>query len=814
MQLLFPAMLAGLAGLSVPVILHLIARSRFPVLSVPSIRLLRYERRDNVFARKLVDHWQLLLRLLVIALLVLAMSRVFLPGVQTTRSARNLVVILDASASMKMEVRHPDKGRTMVFDAAKAAAADLLADIGLPSRCALLLVGDELNVISPLSPDASAALAALKDTSTKNLQPGDGSGPGLVRAIAQACEMLQTRREANSQIVVITDLRASAFATRNQRDLLEIERARAALGDTLQIVLIDVGTGKADNLAITSAHLRNDRARINDDALVVARVKNMGEGKRTAKLGLLVAGKQESAVREFPLEPGQEVVVDLPSRITRSARSFAAVMLQEEDGMLHDNVFSVPFSVAPVRRVLIVDGVAGAEQKKVSLEAFAGFGSGEDNAADEQDEAAVTGPRILQFALNPARELHMPYGTGIESDVATPETLPAETLSKYDVIILYDVSTLKDISRKDLDTFVRDGRAVVLVCSGLINPIEFNSVFAAAEGDRLALSPAQMGNDRVFSPAISVRLSDPRGADAGDDVTYQPGPWLEPFRDRRQGTLQTLRIVKARELRAIEQGANVLLQGSGGEALAVEAARGQGRVVLLNFGLELNRGNISMTREFPQLMWRLVDYLTGKLRCKPSDALTASQPSALDASETGFSLVEELEMVPAAQDPRPTPVRASAAGAADAAAGDGTATEAADAAAAGGTAAEPARRETETLQLPISPQGNVMVGGLPVGHYRLQKKKGTGGYFRPVAVNADMSESDMACISEEHLQQVLPHARVVESPAALRKRAFGWEAWSVIVALLMLAYAAEAICAYVLNMLRERKKEAEAQATA
>ena len=794
MQLLFPAMLAGLAGLSVPVILHIIARSRFPVLQVPNIRLLGYQRRDNVFARRLVDHWQLLLRLLVLTLLVLAMARVFLPNIETTRTPRNLVVVLDASASMKMEVNDPKKGRTTAFDVAKGVAAELLSEIGLPSRCALLSAGDQLNVISPLSPDPSAALAAISDSTGGSLQPGDGSGPGLVRAVAQACEMLQIRREAKSQIVVITDLRTSAFATRSQRDLMEIERARSALGDSLDIVLVDISAGDADNLAIVSARLRNNRARLNDDALVVTHVRNMGKGKRTAKLALTVAGKQELATRELPLEPGQEVVVDLSSRITRSARSFATVMLQEEDGMLHDNVFSVPFMVSPARRVLIVDGVTGAEEKKVSLRAFAAFGSGED-APEKQDDAAVTGPRILQFALNPAREMHMPYGTGVETDVVTPEALPAETLSRYDAIILYDVSTLKDISRKDLDRFVRDGRAVVLICSGLVNPIEFNRTFAAAEGDRLALSPAQIGNDRGFAPAISVRLSDARDAQAGDMVTYLPGPWLEPFRDRRHGSLQTLRIVRARELRGLGNDANVLLQGSGGEILAVEAPRGQGRAVLLNFGVELNRGNVAMTHEFPQLMWRLVDYLTGRLRRKPSDALAASQPAALDASEPGFGLVAELELVPAVQDPRPSPPRASAAMTAEAAGG---------AALAGSPAA---RRDGRALHLPITAQGSVMVGGLPVGHYRLQKKKASGGYFRPIAVNADIGESDMTRVGEDHLRQVLPGTRVVQPAAFLRTVPAGWEAWPVVVALLMLAYAVEAVCSYVLNLLRERKKE-------
>ena len=102
MSLLFPAMLAGLAALAVPVIIHLIARHRFPVLDFPSIRLLQRDERANVFAPRLVDKAQLLLRLLVLLALAFAMARPFLASLTARRPAHNVVVVLDCSASMTM----------------------------------------------------------------------------------------------------------------------------------------------------------------------------------------------------------------------------------------------------------------------------------------------------------------------------------------------------------------------------------------------------------------------------------------------------------------------------------------------------------------------------------------------------------------------------------------------------------------------------------------------------------------------------------------------------------------------------------------
>ena len=100
-------MLAGLAGLAVPILLHLIARHRFPVQDFPTIRLLAREKHTNVFAPKLIDPLQLLLRLLVVALLVFAMARLFRPTATEEAAPHNLVVVMDASASMNMEVVDP-----------------------------------------------------------------------------------------------------------------------------------------------------------------------------------------------------------------------------------------------------------------------------------------------------------------------------------------------------------------------------------------------------------------------------------------------------------------------------------------------------------------------------------------------------------------------------------------------------------------------------------------------------------------------------------------------------------------------------------
>jgi len=791
MNLLFPAMLAGFAGLAVPIALHLIARSRFPVWDFPTIRLLRYEKRDNVFARKLVDPWQLLLRLLVIALLVAAMARIFLPRLSAKPAPRNLVVVLDSSASMKMAARESSEDDPIsTLDQAKRIAARLLSEIALPSRCALITVGDEMSVV-PMAPTPDAALLALEPVVS-----GGGTGPGLVRAVAQSCEMIRGRREVKSQIVVLTDLRASAFRTRNQRDLQEIAEARSEIGDALEIIVVDVGASDAENVAILDAYLRGDKARMNDDAHVITRVQNLGAEPQPAKLILTVAGKQEAAFHKLSLGPGEEAIVDLTSHVKHQLRSFASVVLQESDAVMHDNVFSVPFVVVPVRKVLIVNGASEVD-RSTSMSIFGGFGGEE-----ELEEEVIDGARIMQYVLNPAEQLEGNLaGTGLKPKVITPEKLAGETLSSYHVVILYDVNELPGQAAKDFYTYVRSGRSVLIICSAQTNPVDFNDNLANPEAEYGALSPAKIGVEQGFSTPIGLRLSNGSESATNGAVSYTPGPWLAPFRNQRQGGIRVIRIAKAREIRNIENGANVLLQGTGGQALAVEAKRGEGRVVLFGFGVELSRGNIAMTKAFPLLTWRLIDYLTGKLRAKPKDSLVASEPAALDASETEF-LVDELEPVPDLRNVRPAPGRRPI----DAPRTTDMKVVESEEETSSREASVP---DVEPRILPISAQKTVMIDGLPVGHYRLRKKLGRR-YARPITVNPDPRESEMTRVGEDEMHAFFSkNARIVKPQEVEGIAPTGLEAWPLIVALLMLAYLVEAVSAYVIGVLRAKKLEAE-----
>lgn len=748
-------MLAGLIGMSIPIALHLIAKHKFPIRDFPTLRRLARDERTNVFAMKLIDPLQLFLRLLLLLLLVLAMARLF-SGAGSAPAPRNLVVVLDASASMNQTVKNPaGEARIPMLDLAIARAREVLGEIQPPGQAAVVVAGDRTRVTAALEPGHEAALASLATEGPDTLRATDGAGEGLIHAIGAAANLLRGRREVKSQIVVLTDLRATAFSIRNQKDLESFVRVRSDLGDKLDVVFVDLADAAADNVAITETRVRGGRVKVGDDAHVLATVRNTGSEAQTAKVQLAVGNQPDPNFAQVTLEPGAEAIVDLTTPVNRAVRTVADVRIKEPDSLVADDVSSVPLNVSESRRVLIVNGAgqtAGVDGALASL--------GQAATETEAPEAStVDGATILRFVLNPGRELGRASGTGIDTTVVPPDAIVSQTLSKFALIVLYDVSSLPAQAMEDIRTFVRDGRSLLIVCSGGANPLQFNRNFYGADPQNPGLSPAQLGNDRELSPALSPAL--PRSHH----------PWLAPYRDPLQGDLSSIHFTKVRELPAVNEAAEVVLASPDGRPLAIEMPLGRGRVMLLAFGFELDRGNLARTRLFPAFMWRLVDHLTGQLRVLPSDSLVAVQSAVLDVSEPGFAFATELELT---------------------------------------------RPEGDPLRLPVTERQTVLIPPLPAGNYQLHKPRVAGaaaGHTRNLTVHLDPCESDMTRVESGPLAEWLGGPVDVIAPAdTATLTPKGSEYWRLLVWALAAAYVLEAVSGFLLSARRERLRAAEGQA--
>lgn len=768
MNALFPAMLAGLASLALPIVLHLIARQRFPVQDFPTIRLLEGERRTNTLAPRLVDVPQLLIRLFLLLLIILAMSRLFAPWLSNAPATHNTVVVIDASASMMQVTQSPDgKGKTTLFELARKRAEAILSEVEAPSRTSVIVAGGSTTIVSPLEPGHAHAVGALAE-----IKPFDASGSGLVEAVATACDMLRGRREVSSQVIVLTDLRQSAFLAAGQRDLDRIVNANADLGGTLHVLMVDLASKATENLAISEAHIRGKQVMVGADAHVITTVTNTGTQEQTTKLALSVGERKEPANKTIKVAPGSTAVVDLTARVNRATRTFARVSI-EEDAYARDDHFDVPLPVVDSRRVLLVSGQATPAADAPAGNALAALGDSKTPAGTETKEPQIDGATILRFVLNPGRELGGTSNSGIDPVMVTADAVGAQPLSKYEAVVMYDVSGLPDQVMHDLSTFVSEGKSLLLICSGKTNAVSFNRSLAVASGtSKTALSPAQLGNDLEPELPFEVSLKD------------YSHPLLAPFADARRGDLSVIRFQKIRSLQSVPEDVSVIMQTTTGVPLAIERKVGRGRIVMFTFGVELDRGNLARTRVFPPFMWRAIDYLTGQLKAVPPDQLVARTQAVLDVGETNFALTSNLELVSQAS-----------------------------ASATSQPAATQAASPAVELQLPASPERTVLVEGLPPGRYSLQKARAPGEksqivtYARGVSVQEDPRESDMTRATESGLKQLFGKSTQIvdgDLPSGLVPR--GGEFWKIFIYTLIVAYAAESIIGFLTTASREKSR--------
>ena len=158
MGLLAPLFLLGLAGLVVPIVVHLTERQRRQVVDFPSLMFLR-QIPFRSSRRKKIHHWALLaIRALALALLVAAFSRPFFEndvvGIGSTGGPREVVVVLDRSYSMGYGDR---------WERAKTQAREVFEGLGAQDRASLVL----------MSRGAEAVLRATSDRDRPEVGPDD-----------------------------------------------------------------------------------------------------------------------------------------------------------------------------------------------------------------------------------------------------------------------------------------------------------------------------------------------------------------------------------------------------------------------------------------------------------------------------------------------------------------------------------------------------------------------------------------------------------------------------------------------------------------
>lgn len=464
-------LLGLLAG---PIILLYMLRLRRQEMRVSSTllwqKLLR-DREANAPWQRLRRNLLLILQLLILAFLVLALARPFIP-VSTVVSG-NVVVLLDASASMQATDVEPNR-----FAAATEEAARLIRQLGGGDQMTLIQVGQTPQVLAAATSDRTILTTALEQALVGDAAADWQAAFALAAGAAQGYQ--------NARVVILSD---GGLPT----DLPPLPA---------EIIYLPIGSG-GENLALSALATRETEGSIQ----LFASVTNHGLIDREALLTIRVDGTLFDSRRV-------QVTAGNISNVTWQLPEGAAIIQAElgdlvEDILPPDNIAWAVHEGGISNRVLLVtEGNLFLEQIYAVLPGVEAFKAAPDSplltgVADEETEPETFDLYIFDSVALPdsipAADLFIINPT----QPVTPTSTPVSDLltvtgvfSNTQVTRLADSPLLQFVDWSGVD--IRQAKAVTA---------DWAQTLIAAEGGPLLLTGERSGH-RVAVLTFELRDSD------------------------------------------------------------------------------------------------------------------------------------------------------------------------------------------------------------------------------------------------------------------------------------------------------------------
>jgi hypothetical protein len=408
MSFLAPALLAALAAIAIPIVVHLVQRDRRRVVEFPSLMFLRKIPNQTV-KRRAIRHWPLLLlRAAAFALLALAFARPFWPGAGAASAAgagREVVVLVDRSASM---------GYGDVWARAQEHARLAVSGLGPGDRGTVAFFDADVEV-AVRSATERAALSAAIDRA----RPGAGAtryGP----ALRAAAGLLESSALPRREIILVSDFQQSGW-DRSQD---------VRLPPGIQFTPVPAGDASAGNAAIVSLTFTRQEVPGGEQFTASARIANRsGAALADREVTLDVDGHREDS-RRVSAAPNGIGTVEFPP-FTLAGRPARVTASLAPDALAIDDALHAVVAAGGRIPVLII-------------------------------EASNPGP---DASLYLARALAVGRDPGFETTVARADRVTAAQIDAASVVILNDTRPPSGAAGRALDARVRGGTGL-LVATG------------------------------------------------------------------------------------------------------------------------------------------------------------------------------------------------------------------------------------------------------------------------------------------------------------------------------------------------------------
>ncbi len=555
---LSPLYLLGAAAVAVPIFLHLFYRQRARVVFFSTIRFIRKSFERKARWLRIQDALLLLLRVLLFALLPLALAK---PALRTSgsvpflsRPTTTAILVLDNSYSMGAIIEG-----TAAFERARNAARQVVETFSSGDEIALYMINSKIEaVIAEPSLDRKAVQDSLEAIALS-------SSTTKYHTFLEKCvEVLGKGRATNKEIFLFTDFQAGGW------DLTQI--ATQTLPPNTVLYLVDCGREQVPNAAITALTLDPLPKVVGRPVKMYVTVKNFGDASFDTTVNLNV-GEKLAGQKAISLQARGEEKVQFEHVFPAvGAYKLSAIIIN--DLLETDNKRFAQLTIAPRVRVLTVGG------KKSSLN-------------------TLGDTFYLDVALRPRLSKERPESQAIELTSITAAELGAQKLSDFNVVFLANVPALSDNQVLALEEYVSLGGNVAVFLGTSCDPDNYTRQLASDRPEKESLLSGQ------FASTAAGKIKSLR------DLDLQHPLFVNLAKEARDDLFQA-RFQRAWDVQIGSQTkASVIARFDDGTPAVLQKSVGRGEVLLFNMSADREWTTLPLRGVFPVLVHQVVRFLNG-----------------------------------------------------------------------------------------------------------------------------------------------------------------------------------------------------------
>lgn len=575
MSLLTPLFLFGILAAGIPVIIHMIHSARAPRVPFPTLRFLKSAAEKTARRRKIENLLLLILRMLLFALLALALSRPFIErefGLfgKTETSA---VIVLDNSYSMNVTY----KQRTR-YSRAKREAKAILESKYQPTSCAIILT-------NPAGRPLPESLLTDRGELFHTIEQSSASGQqaDLPASLRYAYKLLDKSKGVSKRLYIITDRQKLSW---NGIEELEVMREHKSI----PVAVIRLGEPEFSNVGITDVAVRSVGRVIGLSLTIDVRVKNSTNASEHRNVLLYVekdfsapGTKRPASYMKVPKRsrsvelkpagtPGASKAVTFGFTFFEAGVYRCMVELDQSDSLLIDNRRRFTLRVADrVSALLVKDSHA---------------------AVPFQDD---------NYYLMPALDPMFGVVGGPPWAIVPKEKLTSEVteedLGANDLVVINNVGEINEALARDLAAYVAAGHTVVFFLGPRTDLEKYNKLLFDNTRGTEALLPAKL----LSRVGNAVRRDEAEGiADVEEE-----SPYLKGLVDKAAIYQDILVYEHVRMDMGEASSTEVLLRLKSGDPLLVHKPYGRGHVLLFTTTANTAWSNLPIPNLFLPMMVRI-----------------------------------------------------------------------------------------------------------------------------------------------------------------------------------------------------------------